>query len=91
MGLCKAGETGVVGCISRTSFIDLIGQRPVGRPADLRVKEQLHVTYGLPEGFKTAVLIIDHIVKNVAEKPRLGTGAETRARSSTASIFLTGF
>jgi hypothetical protein len=63
MGLCKAGETGVVGCIGRTSLIDLIGQCPVGRPADLRVEEQFHVTYGHPERFKITVLIIDHMVK----------------------------
>jgi hypothetical protein len=66
MGLCKAGETGVVGCIGRTSLIDLIGQCPVGRPADLRVEEQLHVTNGRPERFKTAVLIIDHMVKKTS-------------------------
>jgi len=63
MGLCKAGETGVVGCIGRTSLIDLIGQCPVGRTADLRVEEQLHVTNGRPEGFEITVLIIDHMVK----------------------------
>jgi hypothetical protein len=66
MGLCKAGETGVVGCIGRTSLIDLIGQCPVGRPADLRVeKNSFTPQRDTPERFKITVLIIDHTVKNI--------------------------